>query len=341
MTRFSLFYNFDAAPDADIHQIYRDVEEQIIRADALGFDGVWIAEHHFASFGRSPAPLQFLARVSALAPNLRLGTAIAEAPHYHPLRLAEEAALLDRLSNGRLELGLGTGGQSKASSEYEVFGAKFEDRNAVTRDAARTLIAAFREETSSVRGELFTFDDVRVLPRPVRTAEESVWLAASNSLVDFAGEHQLGLLFGRAVTAEKRAEYLQRYETSLAGNPGRRASLVFAFAAETDEAAQHLTLPVVKHYAKLQAAHLSEGPASTWDGVPGTEAYFDVLNKLTFVVGSVRTVTERLDKFRYENQADELLLQPYAGGSDHRTSLAAIELLATEVIPNLKVAVAL
>ncbi|MGW4578298.1 LLM class flavin-dependent oxidoreductase [Rhodococcus sp. YH1] len=339
MTDFSLFFNLDVAAALDDHdataRAYREAEEQSVLAERQGFDGIWVAEHHFASFGRSPAPLLFLSRLSVRTSTLRLGTAIAEAPHYHPLRLAEEAALLDHLSGGRLQLGLGTGGSSK-KLEYELFGIDFDERNARMRDAARTVVAAFDGETVDLEGETYSVSGARIVPRPFQCGARAVWVAASDETTRFAGENGLGLLFGRAVTPARRAELLDTYRDALGTRPGRRASLIFAFPAETDEEAWERTLPVVRHYAELQSAVVhADGPVD-WDGHPGTPEYFEILERLTFTVGSVERVTERLGRFIEDNEADELLLQTYAGASRHPDALAANDLLAREVLPHLR-----
>ena len=109
MLRFSLFYNFDILPGKSVPEMYREVEAQALAADALGFDAIWLAEHHFELYGRMPDPLLFLSRISGITQQIGLGTAIVEAPHYNPLRLAEDAALLDVLSHGRVRLGVGSG----------------------------------------------------------------------------------------------------------------------------------------------------------------------------------------------------------------------------------------
>jgi alkanesulfonate monooxygenase SsuD/methylene tetrahydromethanopterin reductase-like flavin-dependent oxidoreductase (luciferase family) len=110
--RFSLFYNFDIAPGTSVPALLREIEEQAVRADRFGYSTIWLAEHHVEIYGRMPSPLVFLARLSGTTERLGLGTAVIEAPYYHPLRLAEDAALVDLVSNGRLRLGIGSGGSS-------------------------------------------------------------------------------------------------------------------------------------------------------------------------------------------------------------------------------------
>lgn len=329
MTRISLFYNYDVVDGRGVDQVYRDVEEQAVLADRLGYDGIWLAEHHFGSFGKTPAPLIALARLSGLAPRLRLGTAIAEAPHYHPLRLAEEAAVLDLLSGGRLSLGLGSGSRGK-EREFELFGIPVEERSARTRDAARVVTAAFDHEVFDFAGEVHAFDRAEVFPRPLQSGRDVTWIAASDTTVELAGELGIGLLLSRVLPSERRRDYLDRYRSSLGSRPGRVAPLVFAFPAETDREAWETTRRTVQHYGAKQAADLD------WDGTLGSAAHLDLLDRINFVVGSVETVVDGLHRFAELNGADELLVQVYAGASDPAAALRAIELFADAVLPTFR-----
>ncbi|BAY43310.1 luciferase-alpha subunit [Scytonema sp. HK-05] len=140
--RFSLFYNFDVLPPKQLTELYRDVEAQAIAADKLGFDAIWLAEHHFALYDRLPSPLLFLARLSAITQQIRLGSAIVKAPYYHPLRLAEDTALLDVLSRGRVRLGVGSGAKNKPQ-EFVPFGVALEEKSARTCEIIAILHQAF------------------------------------------------------------------------------------------------------------------------------------------------------------------------------------------------------
>lgn len=116
----------DAAPPAER---YRLGAEQIVHAERHGFDGAWIAQHHFnGDEGGMPAPLVFLGYVAARTARIRLGTGIVTLPMEQPLRVAEDAAVLDALSGGRVELGVGSGGTPSA---FAAFGQDSADRGAV------------------------------------------------------------------------------------------------------------------------------------------------------------------------------------------------------------------
>lgn len=119
----------DAAPAAER---YRLAAEQIIHAESCGFDSAWVAQHHFhEAEGGLPAPLVFLAHVAARTSRIRLGTGIITLPLELPLRVAEDTAVLDMLSGGRLEVGIGPGGNMAA---FRAFGLDSEDRGKLTAD---------------------------------------------------------------------------------------------------------------------------------------------------------------------------------------------------------------
>jgi putative FMN-dependent luciferase-like monooxygenase len=119
---------------------YRLATEQIVHAEEAGFDSAWIAQHHFdADEGGLPAPLVFLAQVAARTSRIRLGTGIVTLPLENPVRVAEDASVLDLLSGGRLELGVGSGG---TPSSFAAFGLDSADRANVFDQHLATLRAA-------------------------------------------------------------------------------------------------------------------------------------------------------------------------------------------------------
>lgn len=108
---------------------YKQTLDRVVWAEELGADSVWMTEHHFFDDGYLPQPLTLAAAIAAKTDRVRIGTAVLLAPHRHPVHIAEEAAIVDLVSNGRLELGLGAGWAPK---EFETFGSDFDKRYAVT-----------------------------------------------------------------------------------------------------------------------------------------------------------------------------------------------------------------
>jgi alkanesulfonate monooxygenase SsuD/methylene tetrahydromethanopterin reductase-like flavin-dependent oxidoreductase (luciferase family) len=326
--RFSLFYNFDILPGKSIPALYREIEEQAILADTLGFDAIWLAEHHFELYGRLPAPLTYLARLSGLTRRIGLGTAVVEAPYYHPLRLAEDAALLDILSSGRVRLGIGSGARNKPE-EFATFGIPLEEKAARTRETIEILHQAFEHGTVNVDGDYFRYQTVAVNPRPIQSANRLIWLAASDSTVELAGQRGYPLLIPRVGVAERHQELVRRYRTSLAGQPGFVAQLRFVYAAETERAAHERTRQTFGRYAGYDCG-------VTWDGRTDSAEYADLTRRMHFVIGTPDQVAAQVSTWQREYGFDELICQVYAAGMEHADTLRAIELLGREVLPQLQ-----
>lgn len=152
----------------DPRRIYEETLELFVAADQLGFDMGWVAEHHFKeSGGRLPSLFPFLAIAAERTRHIRLGTALVVLPFTHPLRVAEDAAVVDLLSNGRLELGMGSGSDNHA---FELFGHEMKDRHALTTNAVETLRRAFRGDVLGEGGQ-------RLQP-PAPTLANRLWQSA-------------------------------------------------------------------------------------------------------------------------------------------------------------------
>ena len=326
--RFSLFYNFDVTPGKDIPELYREVEEQAIAADRLGFDAIWLAEHHFEEYGRLPAPLTFLARLSGLTRQLGLGTAIAQAPYYHPLRLAEEAALLDVVSGGRVRLGIGSGARNKIA-EFAKFGLPLEEKTTRTLEILDILGQAFGVGTVDFDGEHYQFNGVAINPRPQQTAEHLLWVAASRATPALAAAHGYGFLIPRVGAGEAHKELIAQYRAALGDKPGFITQLRFVYIAETEAEAHAQTRATFARYAKYDCG-------VAWDGRTDTAEYAELTERMHFVVGTPAQVAKRLLAWQAEYGFDEIMCQLYAAGMRHEDSLRSLELLGSEVLPRLQ-----
>src|SRR5262245_34974371 len=118
--KFKLFQSVQLPEPGAQAKYYKEALEQVLRAEQLGFDSVWLTEHHFSRHGIVPASLTVLAYLAGRTTTLRLGTAVAVLPFHNPIRLAEEAATVDVLSNGRLDLEVGRGYQWGEVHEFDI-----------------------------------------------------------------------------------------------------------------------------------------------------------------------------------------------------------------------------
>lgn len=192
-----------------LETVYQRAFERIEVMDRTGYDAVWLAEHHFSTYSICPSIHMMGTHIAARTERLRIGTAVSLAPFYHPLRLAEEVALLDVLSGGRVNWGAGRGFDA---TEYRVFGVEQQQSYPKFRETVDVVMKAWSSERLTHHGEFFDFDDVEVLPKPVQRPHPPVWLASSSpDAVAWSARHGYSILMdphaSHADIATKRAMY--------------------------------------------------------------------------------------------------------------------------------------
>ena len=183
--RYGLFYlpsSLPAAPSEGAERL-RTVVEQTGYAEQLGFDSVWLAEHHFHSFGGlfSATPV-IGAAIAQRTATIRIGTAVILLPYHNPLRVAEDYATLDCLSQGRLEFGVGHG---FVKWEALTFGIPLEELRERFRESLELVLKAWSETRLSYKGRFHEYQGVEVWPRPVQQPYPPVWMAATATVESF------------------------------------------------------------------------------------------------------------------------------------------------------------
>ena len=147
--------------DMTMTDVYAATIEQAVLADELGFDHVWFTEHHFLEDGYLPAFQPLAGAIAARTKQIRISNDIALLPLYHPIRLAEELAVLDQISNGRMEFGIGMGYVPK---EFDAFGVPLRNRVSMTDEAIEILRLAWGEGPFSFRGKRYNLSNIDVHP---------------------------------------------------------------------------------------------------------------------------------------------------------------------------------
>ena len=177
--RFGVVHDFRCPPGSPytLQDVYRQTIEQVALLDRLGLDLAWFSEHHFVDDGYLPNFVPVAGAVAAVTERIRISTDIALAPFAHPLRLAEDVAVLDQLSSGRMELGLGLG---YAPHEFRGFRIPIANRVSLTEECVEILRLAWRAEPFSYAGKRYHFDDVTVTPAPVQPGGPPLWLATTS-----------------------------------------------------------------------------------------------------------------------------------------------------------------
>src|SRR6185312_1562578 len=192
-----------------LESVYDRALERFGIMDRTGYDAVWLAEHHFSSFSVCPSVHMMGTMAAAQTEKLRIGTAVSLAPFYHPLRLAEEVALLDVLSAGRVNWGAGRG---FSVGEFSAFGIPVEESAPRFRETVEIVLKAWREERLSYEGEFYSFENVELLPKPMQKGGPPVWLAAtSESAIDWAASKGFSILMDPHCTHAELASKRKRY----------------------------------------------------------------------------------------------------------------------------------
>ena len=156
-------------------EIYREAIEIAVELEAAGFDSVWTSEHHFVDDGYMPSQLPVLAAIAARTSRIRLGTGVLLAPMFDPLRLAEDAATVDLISDGRLILGLGIGWRDE---EFEGFGVPMRERGSRMEGHLAVLRQAWSDGLVTGDGRHFRYEGLNVTPKPARPGGPPIWLGA-------------------------------------------------------------------------------------------------------------------------------------------------------------------
>jgi alkanesulfonate monooxygenase SsuD/methylene tetrahydromethanopterin reductase-like flavin-dependent oxidoreductase (luciferase family) len=154
-------------------EVYADIIDQMVMAESLGFEFVDFLEHHFTDHGYLPSPLIMASAVAARTKTMHVCTNIAILPLYDPVRFAEDTAVLDCVSNGRLEVGLALGYRPE---EYAGYRIDYHTRGSRADEALQILLALWHGEHVSFRGRHFNIEGVHISPLPVQKRHPMLWL---------------------------------------------------------------------------------------------------------------------------------------------------------------------
>ena len=326
LVKFSHFFNFDALPELATEELLDDVTHLSLLADRLGLDALYVAEHHFTEYGRMPAPLHYLAYLAGLTKRIDLGVAVVEAPYCHPLKLAEEAALVDRLSSGRLRLGLGSGAANKPL-EFERFGIPLEEKGARALEVTEIVRQALTSNRVDFQGNYYAFENVEFSMRPIRPASELIWVAASARSAEYAGRHAMPFMLPRPVPEAKNHETLALYRSALPQDRhGYVTALRFIFVGESKREALDMARTTFRRYAKYDAG-------VEWNGRTSGVEYEALCERLKFIAGTPDEVESQIRAWAADLGADEIMTQMYAAGTRREDAQRSMELFARDVTP--------
>ena len=247
--KFGIFYELQLPrpwQEGDEHRLYQNALTQLETADRLGYDYAWVVEHHFLEeYSHSPSPESFLAAASQRTKQIRLGHGIFQLTTNHPARVAERVAVLDLLSNGRVEFGMG---ESASITELTPFGRDMETKREVFEEAVQAIFPMFTKVGTEHHGKYFDIPLRNVVPKPLQKPHPPLWMACSQlPTIERAGENGFGALGFQFVSAEAAHAWVHAYYNAITKrlkkladyeiNPNM-ALVSFFMCAETDEEAR-------------------------------------------------------------------------------------------------------
>jgi probable F420-dependent oxidoreductase len=325
--------------DRTFAQEYREVLDMVRLAETLGFDSAWVSEHHGAGDGYLPSLLPMLAAFAAATDRIRLGTGVLLTPLHDPLRLAEDAAVVDQISGGRLILGLGLAWREE---EFRMFGVPFKERVSRTVETIDILRKAWTGRRFSHEGRVFSHDQVLITPRPAREGGPPIWLGGSvEPAIRRAGRIADGYLRTRGGQVDRMKEDLQIAEEG-ARAAGKDASampfgqLQSAFAWEEGDAWEVIREGARHHIGVYGGwAEGSDTPGQDFFNSPpddGTLRAMIPAGTPQEVAHALRPMVEAFGGRREFH----LIVRLHYPGMGFDTAARAIELFAEKVIPSLK-----
>jgi alkanesulfonate monooxygenase SsuD/methylene tetrahydromethanopterin reductase-like flavin-dependent oxidoreductase (luciferase family) len=298
-------------------QVYARAFSRIEIMDQTGYDCVWLAEHHFNTYSVCPSINVMASHVAASTRRLRIGMAVSLAAFYNPLRLAEEVALVDVLSGGRVNWGAGRGFDR---AEFEAFAVPVEESSDRFRECVEIVLAAWRQERLSYRGRFWSYDGVEVLPKPQQSPHPPVWLAATSlDSIRRAAEKGYDILqdphAAHADIGAKRAHYyevLRQHGFSTEGRviPTARLLAVGDTEAEAEAIARAGAAWTVTSYANPTTRAGAPPPHYRADVDPVERYLNDVV-----IRGTPDRVADKIAELRETIGLDYLMCAPLSHGS--------------------------
>jgi luciferase family oxidoreductase group 1 len=314
---------FFSWPDrrVELPTVYERALQRVRIMDQAGYDAVWLAEHHFTGYSVCPSVTMMGLQVASQTERLRIGTGVTLAAFYHPLRLAEEIALLDVMSGGRVDWGAGRGFDPV---EFGVFGVPVEESADRFHEAVEIVLAAWSGERLSWSGRYWEFEGVEVLPKPLQRPHPPTWLAAgSPGAIRWAARHGFSILLGPHSTFEENAGHRELYRTELEAHghalTGRQLPMARMIAvADTDAEAERVARAGVEWVA---AAYINPSKATNPDARAqdflrlDRAALIERYLRSVVIHGTPERVTDQLERLREEMHLEYLMCVPLSHAS--------------------------
>ena len=327
------------------NQLVRDITAEALYADELGMNSVWIGEHHFNSLGVLSCPDLVLASIAARTSRVRLAPAVTVSPLHNPIRIAEQWATLDLLSDGRVDFAAGRGYDSR---EYLPFHVDFADNQSIFEEGIEVVQKLWEaEEPISHHGKHYDFDDVRITPRPIQQPVPTYIASFSQPSIELAARLDCGLVvapFAASMNYGGLSQVADLY-TERCEKHGRRprrlmcSYFIHFYDNPRQEAAQRARQ--IRYYKECvipafpgdpRPRRRATGTSSTWwTRLQNVTA--EQLTENSVLLGTPESITETLKKVEAAGFS-EVILYFNVGLKPHNQVMEEMDRFIREVAPN-------
>ena len=336
--RLGVVYDFRNPPESGMRtqDLYAAIMDQVVWLDGLGLDLVWFTEHHFVEDGYLPSWIPVASAMAARTKHARFSCDVCLLPFNHPIRLAEDLAVLDTLSNGRVELGVGMG---YAPHEFKGFGLPVSRRVSLTDEGIAVLKLAFTGEKFSFRGKRYDFQDVTIRPGYVQAGGPPLWVAAMSE----AGAQRCARADANLLPQGPRSTVLDPWRAELAAT-GRdpdsyRVGIIRSCLVTDDPDRDWPAVRQAERYRMSTYARFQQdlGSGAGAGGVRGNTEEARIPQ--AWVVGNVEHCVAELSAFVKEYGITDLVTWAVPPGLTPDQMNPSLERYFRDVVPRLKAAV--
>lgn len=326
--------------DGPVGELYRRMFEQMEEMDKLGYDHIWLTEHHFAEYGGElPHPPTFMSAIARTTKRIRLGVAINVLPLHNPMEVAESYAMVDVISNGRLDFGVGKGSESH---EYKKSGVSQEEATGRMYEGVEVLRRAWSDEPVRFSGEFYKYDNVPVLPKPVQRPHPAIWVGCARSEDSFrwAGKNGFNLMTLPYLYRDPHMlpGFVRIYRNSLAeaGHEFTKPDVLGKFhiyVSNSLEQAIEEASPYLQNYFDV---HKAADPERKVSGLMTVRDVATQMSQGFVIAGDPQRCVDAINRWREEVGLTAISGTFHFGGMPQELALKNIRLFAERVVPEFK-----
>jgi alkanesulfonate monooxygenase SsuD/methylene tetrahydromethanopterin reductase-like flavin-dependent oxidoreductase (luciferase family) len=316
---------------------YKSQIDEIVRLEELGYDNVWLTEHHFFEDGYNPAVLPTAAAIAARTSRIRIGTFVLLMPFHNPVRVAEDAVCVDIISGGRFDLGVGQGYRAE---EFSALNIPRRERSERLAEGIELVHRLFTEANVTFDGKYTRVTDMTLHPRPVQLPGIPIWIGCRTQKAT-----ERAARMGFHLMATLGPDPAIPYQAALKEN-GRdiknfnvaqlRAVYVARNADQAwEEASPHLHYMMANYGQWLAEANDAEGDKQVWNISSPSELRKSPM-AAGLMIGTPDEVAGKLEKFRAEFTCTHFVMATQLPGLDPVKATRSSELFAKEVMPHFR-----